>query len=116
MAPAPVARTLAGVAEVLRHYDKTLINVDGYTDTTGSDQYNLDLSQRRAEAVADILVGGGVAQDRISPAKGFGETHLKVPTGDNVNEPRNRRVRHPHRAQGAELAVAINRTFAAISE
>lgn len=83
--------TINAVADVLRHYDKTLINVNGYTDTTGSDQHNLDLSQRRAEHVADILVDGGVNPRRISP-RGFGETHLKIRTGDNVNEPRNRRV------------------------
>lgn len=83
--------TLGAVADVLRHYDKTLINVNGYTDTTGSEQHNLDLSQRRAEHVADILVNNGINPQRISP-RGFGETDLKVRTGNNVNEPRNRRV------------------------
>lgn len=82
---------LFAVGDVLRHFDKTLVNVNGYTDTTGSPQYNLDLSHRRAEAVADVLVDEGVDSRRISP-KGFGETRLRVPTADNVNEPRNRRV------------------------
>lgn len=94
--------TIGAVADVLRHYDKTLIEVDGYTDTTGSDQYNLDLSQRRAESVANVLADDGVNPARLSP-RGFGETHLKVPTGDNVNEPRNRRVEIrivPHTAEG----------------
>lgn len=84
-------RTVDAVAEVLRHYDKTLIDVDGYTDTTGSAAYNMKLSQRRAEAVADVLVDDGINPARISP-RGYGETNLRIPTGDNVSEPRNRRV------------------------
>lgn len=84
-------RTVDAVAQVLRHYSKTLIQVNGYTDTTGKAAYNLKLSQARAEAVANVLVDDGINAARISP-RGFGETHLRVPTGDNVNEPRNRRV------------------------
>ena len=100
--PSPDAiRTIDAVADVLNHYDKTLIEVNGYTDTTGNSDYNLKLSQKRAEAVADVLVNDGVNPARISP-RGFGETHLKIPTGDNVNEPRNRRVEIrivPHTAE-----------------
>ncbi|GAA0543839.1 outer membrane protein OmpA-like peptidoglycan-associated protein [Rhizomicrobium palustre] len=91
--------TIAAVAEVLRHYDKTLIDVDGFTDTTGSYDYNMGLSRSRAVTVARVLADNGVASARISP-RGFGETELAVPTGDNVNEPRNRRVEIrivPHR-------------------
>lgn len=84
-------RTIDAVAEVLNHYDRTLINVNGFTDTTGSAEYNGRLSQARAEAVANVLVDDGINPARISP-RGFGETHLKIPTGDNVDEPRNRRV------------------------
>lgn len=94
-------RTIDAVAEVLAHYDRTLIDVNGYTDTTGSEDYNLRLSQHRAEAVADVLVNDGINPARISP-RGYGETHLRVPTGNNVNEPRNRRVEIrivPHTAQ-----------------
>lgn len=94
--------TIGAVADVLRHYDKTLIEVGGYTDTTGSDRYNQDLSQRRAESVANVLADDGVNPARISP-RGYGETQLKIPTGDGVNEPRNRRVEIrivPHTAEG----------------
>lgn len=84
-------RTIDALAGVLRQYARTLIQVNGYTDTTGRAAYNLKLSQRRAEAVADVLVDDGINPARISP-RGFGETHLRIPTGDNVNEPRNRRV------------------------
>lgn len=94
-------RTVDAVGGVLRRYDRTLIEVNGYTDTTGKDTYNLKLSQRRAEAVADVLADDGINPARISP-RGFGETQLRIPTGDNVNEPRNRRVEIrivPHTAQ-----------------
>ena len=69
----------------------TRIEVNGYTDTSGTPQYNKGLSMRRAEAVAAELVRNGVARNSIA-IQGFGETHLLVPTGPNVREPQNRRV------------------------
>jgi outer membrane protein OmpA-like peptidoglycan-associated protein len=65
--------------------------VEGYTDTVGSAQANLDLSRARAEHVADVLAHEGIPARRIT-THGFGETHLAVPTGDQVDERRNRRV------------------------
>jgi OOP family OmpA-OmpF porin len=69
----------------------TRIEVNGYTDTSGTSQYNQGLSVRRARAVAGELVRDGVPQSAIS-VQGFGETHLLVATGPNVREPQNRRV------------------------
>ncbi len=69
----------------------TRIEVDGYTDTSGSPQYNNGLSIRRAEAVAAELVKDGVPRNIIS-IQGFGDTRLLVPTGPGVREPQNRRV------------------------
>ncbi len=69
----------------------TRIEVNGYTDTSGTPQYNQRLSVRRAQAVAAELVADGVPRNAIS-IQGFGETHLLVPTGANVREPQNRRV------------------------
>jgi outer membrane protein OmpA-like peptidoglycan-associated protein len=69
----------------------TRIDVNGYTDTSGTPQYNQGLSVRRAQAVAGELVRDGVPQNAIT-IQGFGETHLLVPTGPNVREPQNRRV------------------------
>lgn len=69
----------------------TKLNVNGYTDTSGPAGYNMKLSLRRANNVAAELVADGVAKDEIM-IKGFGETHLLVPTGPNVREPQNRRV------------------------
>jgi OmpA-OmpF porin, OOP family len=69
----------------------TKIEVNGYTDTSGTPQYNQGLSVRRGQAVAAELVKDGVPQGAIA-VHGFGETHLLVPTGPNVREPQNRRV------------------------
>ncbi len=69
----------------------TRIEVNGYTDTSGTPQYNQGLSVRRAQAVAAELVKDGVPKGEIF-MQGFGETHPLVPTGANVREPQNRRV------------------------
>ena len=69
----------------------TRLEVNGYTDTSGSAKYNQGLSVRRAQAVAAELVKNGVPKSAIT-IQGFGETNLLVQTGPNVREPQNRRV------------------------
>jgi OmpA-OmpF porin, OOP family len=69
----------------------TRLEVNGYTDTSGSPQYNQGLSVRRAQVAAAELVKDGVPKSAIA-IQGFGETHPLVPTGANVREPQNRRV------------------------
>ena len=85
--------TLNSVADSLVRYPNSLIDVFGFTDTTGSPATNQRLSEQRAQAVADYLMARGVARSRIE-TRGYGEdrAYLRVPTGDNVDEPRNRRV------------------------
>jgi outer membrane protein OmpA-like peptidoglycan-associated protein len=78
-------------AEASTKVQTTRIEVNGYTDTSGTPQYNKGLSIRRAEAVAAELVRDGVPRASIA-IQGFGETHLLVPTGPGVREPQNRRV------------------------
>ena len=73
------------------HSQYTRIDVDGNTDTSGTPQYNMGLSERRARTVAAELVRDGVPQNVIS-MHAYGETKLLVPTGPNVREPQNRRV------------------------
>ncbi len=79
------------VANSLTQYPNSLVDVYGYTDTVGSTSSNQRLSEQRAQAVANYLIGRGVSSSRIR-WMGFGESNLKVGTGDNVNEPMNRRV------------------------
>lgn len=67
------------------------IDVTGHADTSGPADYNVGLSNRRADAVADVLELRGVAADRIEEAA-LGETLPAVQTGDGVREPLNRRV------------------------
>jgi len=66
-------------------------SVTGHTDTSGSAEYNLALSLRRANAVKDALVSRGIPEGNISVA-GRGESELAVPTGDGVREQANRRA------------------------
>jgi outer membrane protein OmpA-like peptidoglycan-associated protein len=67
------------------------IVVDGHTDTVGSKEHNDRLSRRRAEAVAALLAAEGL-DPAIVRISSHGESLLLVPTGDEVPEPRNRRV------------------------
>jgi hypothetical protein len=69
----------------------TQIDVTGYTDTVGSDAYNLRLSKRRAMAVQAELLKQGLAAGEIA-VFGKGKHDLLVPTADGVKEPQNRRV------------------------
>jgi len=64
----------------------------GYTDTSGTAQYNIGLSERRNASVQSYLQSRGIPAARIS-SEAFGETDLRVPTADGVREPQNRRVR-----------------------
>ncbi len=66
-------------------------SVTGHTDTSGSNDYNLALSLRRANSVKDALIARGVPADNVSVA-GRGESELAVPTGDGVREQANRRA------------------------
>ncbi|MBS0470518.1 MAG: OmpA family protein [Proteobacteria bacterium] len=84
-------RVIAALADEARHHPGTAIVVDGYTDTVGTPEHNLGLSNARAIAVADALVKEGINGRKIS-THGYGETELAVPTGDQVPERRNRRV------------------------
>jgi outer membrane protein OmpA-like peptidoglycan-associated protein len=67
------------------------IIVTGHTDTVGSAEANDKLSMQRAERVKGFLTGIGIPRDRIQTA-GRGEREPIVPTADNIDEPRNRRV------------------------
>jgi hypothetical protein len=82
---------ISQAAEEYRQTGAARITATGHTDTSGSEAYNLDLSLRRAEVVANELVRQGVPETHIATI-GQGEEDLLVPTPDGVSEPRNRRV------------------------
>ncbi len=82
---------LEAAAQDYRATGSTAVSLVGHTDTTGSADYNMRLSQRRAEAAANALVGMGVPASAMSLAW-RGQDDLAVATGDNVAERRNRRV------------------------
>jgi OmpA-OmpF porin, OOP family len=67
------------------------ISVEGHTDSTGSDSYNLDLSQRRAQSVVDYLVTQGVSGARLN-ARGFGESNPVTANDSASSRAQNRRV------------------------
>ena len=83
--------TLDQVAQTLRDYPSTMIDIYGHTDSRGSDVYNQGLSERRAAAVQSYLVSRGVQYDRTA-ARGFGETQLKCPETSEAGYRCNRRV------------------------
>lgn len=69
----------------------TALDVVGHTDRSGTDAYNVKLSQRRAEAVQAELIKLGIPESEIS-VQWRGERETLVPTADGVREPQNRRV------------------------
>lgn len=82
---------LDSVALVLEEYEKTLVEVAGHTDSTGSAEYNQALSERRASAVANYLRGQGIQQQRFLII-GHGES-LPIASNDTEQGRRqNRRV------------------------
>jgi outer membrane protein OmpA-like peptidoglycan-associated protein len=83
--------TLRDTGGVLRTYDQTTVDVIGHADSVGSDEYNLDLSQRRANNVASILQSGGVQSVRIL-REGRGEREPIASNETDDGRQRNRRV------------------------
>ena len=79
------------VAASLADWPDVRVEVGGHTDSTGSSEYNANLSLRRAEAVRDYLVSRGVLRSRMT-VRGYGEA---IPISDNTTSEgraRNRRV------------------------
>ncbi len=79
------------ISGVLNQYPDYRISVEGHTDATGTDQYNQQLSERRAQAVLQTLVGGGVDSTRIT-AVGFGKTQPIASNDTPAGRQQNRRV------------------------
>jgi outer membrane protein OmpA-like peptidoglycan-associated protein len=82
---------LGSVALVLEEYEKTIIEVAGHTDSTGSESYNQQLSQRRAQSVADYLRGQGIMNQRMV-VRGYGEEFPIASNETDQGRQQNRRV------------------------
>ena len=85
------SQTLTSVGLVLKKFNKTIVDVTGYTDNTGSVQHNQDLSQRRAVSVATILANQGLDQRRFY-IEGKGEDAPIASNSTETGRAQNRRV------------------------
>ncbi|MBO0661811.1 OmpA family protein [Jiella sp. MQZ9-1] len=83
--------TLNSVALVLKEFDKSIVDVDGFTDSTGSADYNLRLSQDRASSVSQYLASQGIDPRRLN-TQGFGETRPVATNATEAGRAQNRRV------------------------
>ena len=77
--------------DAIKSSSSSNLSVEGHTDSTGSDSYNLDLSQRRAESVVNYLTSKGVSASRLN-AKGFGESNPTASNDTSASRALNRRV------------------------
>ncbi|MFZ1798957.1 MAG: OmpA family protein [Chitinophagaceae bacterium] len=93
--------SLDKLAGIFTKYPETNILVEGHTDDTGTDEFNMQLSEKRAYAVSNYLEAEGVPQDRFT-IKWYGENQPKYPNDSDENRIKNRRV---------ELAIVANDTM-----
>lgn len=82
---------LAKVSGILLAYPSLHVQIEGHTDSVGSDDYNQELSEKRADAVKDYFVQQGIAADSIE-AKGFGKTQPIASNDTPEGRQQNRRV------------------------
>lgn len=96
-------RTAQKLADVLMQSPQSVVLIEGFTDSTGSADHNLQLSQRRAEAVRSALIGLGVGQDKIT-TRGYGEAYPVASNADAASRQLNRRVEIVLSQNGAPIA------------
>ena len=88
----PLAREkLAKIAGILLSHPGLTLNVEGYTDNVGSDDYNMVLSEKRANAVRDYLIQAGISPPSIT-AEGFGKSEPVASNDTSIGRQMNRRV------------------------
>jgi outer membrane protein OmpA-like peptidoglycan-associated protein len=85
------ARKLDQLAQFLTEHADRRLQIDGFTDSVGTDSYNLDLSQRRAEAVRSALLARGIDAARIA-TQGYGKEFPVASNADSGGRQLNRRV------------------------
>ncbi|HET7611249.1 MAG TPA: OmpA family protein [Rhodanobacteraceae bacterium] len=86
--------------DTLNRYPQVQIEIDGYTDSIGTDQYNQGLSERRANIVNQYLTSHGIDSSRITAVKGFGENDPIDTNKTAAGRQRNRRVEFKVEGQG----------------
>ncbi|MGV7210219.1 OmpA family protein [Oxalobacteraceae bacterium A2-2] len=96
-------RTVQKLADVLLQEPQSVVMVEGFTDSTGSADHNLQLSQRRAESVRNALIGLGVKSDKIA-TRGYGEAYPVASNTDAGSRQLNRRVEIVLSQNGAPIA------------
>jgi len=82
---------LVKIATILNQFGEMKIVIEGHTDAVGTDEYNLGLSQRRAQAVRDFLASQDVVEGRLS-WEGYGESRPVADNDTNEGRQKNRRV------------------------
>lgn len=80
------------LARFLQTYPMFRLSVEGHTDSDGKPSYNLELSRRRSQAIANYLIATGSLDPGRVTAKGFGDTRPLVPNDSEENKTKNRRV------------------------
>lgn len=88
---AEAMRKLYPLVTILKEQSQRTIRIDGHTDSSGEKSYNLDLSQRRADAVRDFLIENGIRAERIT-ARGYGEENAVASNDTAEGRRENRRV------------------------
>lgn len=83
--------SLNTIASIMNKYEKTAIHVLGFADSTGAEQYNRDLSQRRALSAANYLASRGVFSGRMV-VRGYGESYPVASNATAAGRAQNRRV------------------------
>ena len=86
------------VSKILIEFPDTKISIQGHTDNTGKEEYNLTLSKKRAESVTNYLVSKGIAKNRLS-TEAMGETNPRFDNNTADGRSKNRRV---------EMAIVAN--------
>jgi len=84
-------RSVTELGNFLNRYPDRSVLIEGFTDSIGSEEYNLNLSRRRANAVRGALLDMGIASDRIR-TRGYGQQHAVASNTSEAGRQRNRRV------------------------
>jgi OmpA-OmpF porin, OOP family len=84
-------QNLYQLVSFLKQHPEQNVLIEGHTDSSGSESYNLGLSQRRAQAVRDFLVMNGIGPERIN-ARGYGEAYPVASNDNAAGRQQNRRV------------------------